>query len=136
MKSKTNTGIRETIQGIVESVLSEESPDAMRVDWAVMKQQIDDKVRDFTMDMAQEILYQARKRMLKDIVMIINQHNMTDTTYGRLDAETLDALMDQLDEDGIQDLTMEAASNIEVALTEYAQDLGQFAVHVVSSRER
>ena len=108
----------------------------MRVDWAVMKQQIDDKVRDFTMDMAQEILYQARKRMLKDIVMIINQHNMTDTTYGRLDAETLDALMDQLDEDGIQDLTMEAASNIEVALTEYAQDLGQFAVHVVSSRER
>ena len=136
MKPKANAGLREKIEEIARTALKEAGPDAMRVDWDIMKQQVENEIRDFTMDMAQEIVYKARVRVLKHIATIINQHNMTDTTHGRLDGRTLETLMDQVDEDGVQDIAMEAASDIEVAIADYAQKLGQFAVHVVSSRER
>lgn len=136
MKPKANTRLSAKIEEIARAVLKEAGPDAMRVDWDIMKQQVENEIRDFTMDMAQELVYQSRTRMLKSIAMFINQHNMTDTTYGRLDGPTLETLMDQMDEDAVQDISMEAASDIEDALADYAQKLGQFAVHVVSSSER
>lgn len=136
MKNDKNKGLREAITTIMEKALNEEGPDAMRVDWSIMKDQVENEIRDYTMDLAQEMVYKSRARIMDSLAAIISQHNMTDTTYGRMNGKQLDRAMEELDEDGIQDIAMEAASDIEVALTKFADQLGQFAVHTVSSRER
>lgn len=136
MKNNKSTKLHEAITSIMKSVLKEEGPDAMRIDWAIMKDQVENEIRDYTMDLAQEIVYKSRARVMDSLASIITKHNMTDTTHGRMNGRMLDRAMEELDEDGIQDIAMEAASDIEVALTKFADQLGQFAVHTVSSRER
>ena len=128
MKSKNNSELRAVIQEIAKNVLSEEGPDVHRVDQSIMDRQIEEFVLDTTMEMAHQIVYDARVKLLKDIAYVVNQHGMTSV---RLTPNVLGNMIDDTDEDAISEVEMEVSTDIADALLKYAKKLGEFAVGTV-----
>ncbi len=137
MNKNTNSGLRNIIQEIMKSVLDESGPDAMRVDWSIMRQQLDEAISDESSIVAEDVTIQMRDKILSSVAKIINQHNMVDTEFGRINPHSFEQLLrDFDDDDSVSRLTAECFADIDEAIKKFADSLGQFAVHVVSANER
>lgn len=134
MKKDANTQLREAVRMIV----AEAMPDADRVNTSIMSDQIKARLQDEFFEMAMEMVHQAEEKIIIEASQIIDQHNMTDTQFGRMTPRTLRTTVEDFD-DNIDDKTtlmQECASDLEEALTKFATQLGDYIAHIVSPSAR
>ncbi len=136
MKKDTNARLREAVRQIV----TEMAPEAGRVDSSIMSQQLRAAIGDAMMEAAMSVVLDAEEIILAEVANTVNQHNMTDTAFGRLDARSLRSRIEEFEEsagdDDYHTLQQEAANDIEVALTKFADQVGEYAVHIIGPSAR
>jgi hypothetical protein len=114
--------------------LHEAGPDEMRVDWEVVSRAIESKLDDTLTQSAGNFVYKMRTEVVAPrIGKILNQHGIGHGV-GR-GAYSFAGELEDFDAVGIQTAEMECVTDIVAALTKYAQDLGQLAVHMHSGQK-
>lgn len=119
-------------RGELQERLVEAGPDAMRVDWSIMDDQVKEAANDAGMEMADDLVYKFRQKILRFIAGQLNQHGMSAV---KVDPRTFPEELEEFDEDGVYEVSMECTSDICAALEKYAQALGQLGVHMAGGRE-
>ena len=137
MKRVVKLGAPQLRALVNESVksLTEAGPDAMRIDWSIMDDQIDKAAYDIAMDMSDRLVFDFRKRIIKEIARELDKHAMVYPEASPVDPSELSADLEDFDPNGLQGLSMECIQDITNILVEYAKGLGSLAVHMAGGAE-
>lgn len=137
MKKDANAQLRAAVRSIVEEAMGV-PPDQDRVNTSIMGEQIKERLGDEFFEMAMEMVHDAEEKVMLHASTIVDQHNMTDTKFGRMTPRSLRNTVDQFDEgtDDKQQLMRDCASDIEEALTKFATQLGDYIAHIISPSAR
>ena len=119
-------------RGELQERLVEAGPDAMRVDASIMDEQLKEAANDAGMDMADDLIYKFRQKILRFIAGQLNQHGMSAV---KVDPRTFPSEVEEFDEDGTYEASMECMSDVTAALEKYALALGNLGVMMAGGRE-
>lgn len=140
MKKDPNASLRRAIQEIAVNALAEDAPEAGRVDSAIMDQQLKVALGSAVLETARMGLDDLEEMVFELAADIVNQHNMTDTEFDRVDGRTLRHQVEDFEDsagDGdLRQLHQETLNAIESAMNDYAAQLSQYIVHVIGPSAR
>jgi len=111
-----------------EYELDEAGPDAGRVDTDIMGQAMGEAVTDLGMDMADNLVYRFRNKVLPRIADAMNQHGMADV---RINPRTIASELEDYDPDKFGEVTDNCVSDIAEVLKKYSDTLGQMAISAI-----
>jgi len=122
----------------VLKIMSEAAPNDDRVNTSIMSEQIKARLQDEFFEMAFELVHAAEKKIVEEAASIVDSHNMAASEHGRITPYKLRKIVEDFDEniDDKTTLMQECASNLESALNDFAQQLGDYIAHIVSPIER
>jgi hypothetical protein len=103
-------------------LINEESPDEMRVDWSIMKDQIRDQE---WIDIVTNLVDQVRTQVIKVAAKTLNSHGMTST---KTDTKTLHNDLLDYDSDAMYEFEMTLTNDILDSIKLYAESLGDSIV--------
>lgn len=137
MKKDANAHLRAAVCSIVEEAMGV-PPDQDRVNDSIMGDQIKARLGDEFFEMAMGMVHEAEEKVMVHASVIVDQHNMTDSPYGRMSPRSLRTIVDQFDEDtdDKSELMRTCANDIEAALSTFAEQLALYIAHIISPSAR
>ena len=137
MKKDANAELRATVRSIMQEAMGM-PPEAGRVDSSIMGAQIKERLGDEFFEIAMGVVRDVEEKVMVHASVVINQHNMMDSQFGRLSPRTLRDAVEEFDEmsDDKAGLERELAGELEDAMTKFATQLADYVVHIIGPSAR
>lgn len=104
-----------------------------------MQEQIKARLGDQFYEMAMDMVHNAEEQIVVHASAIVNEHNMTDTKFGRMTPRSLRQQIEDFEQSSGDDaelLMRECVSDIENAMDTFVTQFSEYIVHIIGPSAR